>query len=140
MTVTFQDGTSLPLLGVHGRPVNYEGVQRDSLLFLMDPERVPIQAAMEAFTPENCQAVTLAAEDGAHPEAFVHENYTIRVEVGQGSRDYALSGSVTELKQIPAVYVRMARSTLAERTLQAQQEILDSLVVAALESGVDQDV
>ena len=140
MTVTFQDGTSLPLLGVHGRPVNYEGVQRDSLLFLMDPERVPIQAAMEAFTPENCQAVTLAAEDGAHPEAFVHENYTIRVEVGQGSRDYALSGSVSEPEQVPAVYVRMARSTLAERTMLSQQEVLDCLLAAALEGEVGQYV
>ena len=140
MTVTFQDGTSLPLLGVHGRPINYEGVMRGSLLFLMDPEKVPIQSAMEVFTPENCKAITLISGSSEREESFVHENYTIRVEVGQGCKDYALSGSVTELKQIPAVYVRMARSTLAERTLQAQQEILDSLVVAALESGVDQDV
>ena len=53
--------------------------------------------------------------------------------MGQGCKDFALSGSVTELEQVPAVYVRMAQSTQAERQLQAQQETLDALVVSALE-------
>lgn len=133
MTLTFKDGTTLPLLGVHGRTMNYEGVLRDSLLFLMDPEKVSLEQVLESFTPERCVAVQLVDETDRRREVFVHEHYTIRVEVGQGCKDYALSGSVTELEQVPAVYVRMARSTQAERQMQEQQETLDALVIGALE-------
>ena len=133
MTLTFKDGTTLPLLGVHGRTMNYEGVLRDSLLFLMDPAEVSLEQALAAFTPERCGAIQLMDETDRRREVFVHEHYTIRVEVGQGCKDFALSGSVTESEQIPAVYVRMAQSTQAERQMQAQQETLDALVVSALE-------
>lgn len=133
MTLTFKDGTTLPLLGVHGRTMNYEGVLRDSLLFLMDPEKVSLETALETFTPERCAAIHLMDETDRRQEVFVHEHYTIRVEVGQGCKDFALSGSVTELEHVPAVYVRMARSTQAERQMQAQQEALDALLVSVLE-------
>ena len=133
MTLTFKDGTTLPLLGVHGRTMNYEGVLRDSLLFLMDPVIDSLEQALAAFTPERCGAIQLMDETDRRREVFVHEHYTIRVEVGQGCKDFALSGSVTESEQIPAVYVRMAQSTQAERQMQAQQETLDALVVSALE-------
>ena len=133
MTLTLKDGTTLPLLGVHGRTMNYEGVLRDSLLFLMDPEKISLEQAMEALTPGQCAEIRLMDETDRRQEVFVHEHYTIRVEVGQGCKDFALSGSVTELEQVPAVYVRMAQSTQAERQLQAQQETLDALVVSALE-------
>ncbi len=133
MTLTFQDGTSLPVLGVHGRSINYEGVLRDSLLFLMDPENVSLQTVLETFTPEQCGSIQLMDETDRRREVYVHEHYTIRVEVGQGCKDFALSGSVTEQEQVPAVYVRMARSTQAERQLQAQQETLDALLVSTLE-------
>lgn len=133
MTLTFKDGTSLPLLGVHGRTMNYEGVLRDSLLFLMDPDKVSLERVLAMFTPERCASIQLMDETDRRREVFVHEHYTIRVEVGQGCKDFALSGSVTELEQVPAVYVRMAQSTQAERQMQAQQEMLDALVVSALE-------
>ncbi len=133
MTLTFKDGSTLPLLGVHGRTMNYEGVLRDSLLFLMNPEKVSLEQAMEAFTPERCESIQLMDETDRREEVFVHEHYAIRVEVGQGFKDFALSGSVTEIEQTPAIYVRMAQSTQAERQLQAQQEMLDALVIHALE-------
>lgn len=133
MTLTFKDGTTLPVLGVHGRTMNYEGVLRDSLLFLMDPEKVSLETVLETFTPGRCAAIQLMDETDRRQEVFVHEHYTIRVEVGQGCKDFALSGSVTELEQVPAVYVRMARSTQAERQMQAQQEALDALLVSVLE-------
>lgn len=133
MTLTFQDGTSIPVLGVHGRTINYEGVLRDSLLFLMDPEKVPLQTALEIFAPDRCGSLQLMDETDRRREVYVHEHYTIRVEVGQGCKDFALSGSVTEEEQVPAVYVRMARSTQAERQMQAQQETLDALLVSVLD-------
>lgn len=133
MTLIFKDGTTLPVLGVHGRTMNYEGVLRDSLLFLMDPEKVSLETVLETFTPERCAAIQLMDETDRRQEVFVHEHYTIRVEVGQGCKDFALSGSVTELEQVPAVYVRMARSTQAERQMQEQQETLDALLVSVLE-------
>ena len=99
----------------------------------MDPEKVSLEQALAAFTPERCGAIQLMDETDRRREVVVHEHYAIRVEVGQGCKDFALSGSVTESEQIPAVYVRMAQSTQAERQMQAQQETLDALVVSALE-------
>lgn len=130
MKLTFANGSELDVLGVHGRTVIYEGIQRDSLIFLMDPNAVSLEDAMGAFTESACKTMQLTDDKG---NMFVHEHYTIRVEVGQGYKDYALTGGVSGQDMEQMTYVRMARSTLAERQLQAQQEAIDALVLSALE-------
>ena len=131
MKITLENGAELEVLGVHGQTVLHEGVQRDSLTVLMDPEVVDLEQALAAFAPSACGTITLTDDDGT----YVHEHYTIRLEAGMGYKDYALSHGSTTGDRKQVVYVRMARSTLAERTLQSQQDALDALVLAALEGG-----
>lgn len=132
MKITFANGAELPVLGVHGRVVTHNGVQRDSLLIMMSPDAVTLEQALAAFSEDACGTIWLTDADGT----YVHEHYTIRLEAGQGYKDYALTGGVNTNDPAQCVYVRMARSTLAERQLQSQQESIDALLVAALEGGV----
>lgn len=130
MKITLSNGTEFEALGVHGRSMNYQGTQRDSLVFLFDPEAHSLTDIVNAFNEENCSAITL--EDG-NGNTYLHENYTIRIEAGIGYKEMVKSGSVSTNDTTQAVYVRMAQTTLAERKLLSQQEVLDVLVAQALE-------
>lgn len=126
MKVTFADGMELEALGVHGRSVEYQGVRRDCLTFLFDPEAVSLAQCAEAFTPERCGSITIADEAGS----YVHEHYTIRVEAGQGIQSYVLTGVANDQEPRDAVYVRMAQSTLAEREIMEQRALINRLLEA----------
>ena len=135
MTVTLSNGEQLHCIGVHGSPVTYQGVTRDCLTFLFDPEEITVAQLLEKFTAENCKTVRLLDEtDGSAREA-VHENYTIRIGAGVGMRDLARRGmSGTEVREEqPTGYVSMAQSTLAERMLLEQQKAIAAIIVSSLE-------
>ena len=130
MKIVLSNGKEFEALGVHGRPLNYQGVMRDSLIVLFDPEKVSVEEIMKEFTEANCSAITIDENDG---NIFVHENYTIRIEVGCGYKEMVTSGGISGNDVSQCSYVRMAQTTLSERTIQKQQEIIDTLVVAVLE-------
>jgi hypothetical protein len=132
MTITLANGTTLEGKGVHGRTLSYQGVQRDSLIFLFDPDQLSIAQAADVFTEENCRQITLTNESGT----YLHEHYTVRMEIGQGYQDMALTGSVSGNNLDQVTYVRMAQSTATERLLQEQQRAIDYLLVAALQKEV----
>ena len=130
MKVTLSNGKELEALGVHGRSISYQGVQRDSLIFLFEIENESLSDALEDFTAENCGSITLKNDD---EELFIHEHYTIRTELGYGFKDLVLTGGISGKDDTKVVYVRMAQTTLLERTVESQQEAIDNLIVAALE-------
>lgn len=130
MKVTLSNGKEIEALGVHGRNISYQGVQRDSLLFLFEIDNESLTDAMTDFTAENCKVVTLESDDG---EQFIHEHYTIRTDLGYGFKDFVLTGGISGKDDTKVVYVRMAQTTLLERTVENQQEAIDNLIVAALE-------
>ena len=130
MKVILSNGREIEALGVHGRSISYQGVQRDSLIFLFEVENESLSDALEDFTAENCGSITLKNDD---EEQFIHEHYTIRTEVGYGFKDLVLTGGISGKDDTKVVYVRMAQTTLLERTVESQQEAIDNLIVAALE-------
>ncbi len=128
MQIKFSDGVELEALGVHGRNIYYQGVSRDCLIFLFDPETVSPEKIRARFTSENSTAITVIDENGT----YIHENYTIRIETGEGYVSHILDEAIgQDLRQ--CVFVKMAQSTLAERKILEQQAAIDALVVAALE-------
>lgn len=130
MKIVLSNGKELEALGVHGRSLNYQGVMRDSLIFLFDPAVVSVEDAMADFTEDACSVITIVEEDGS---MFFHENYTVRIEAGCGYKEMITSGGVSGNDVSQSTYVRMAQTTLSERTLQQQQETIDALIVAVLE-------
>lgn len=130
MKITLSNGAELKTLGVHGRTINYQGTQRDCLIFMFDPDEYPLNDIVSAFNEGNCSSITLKDDAG---NVYVHENYTIRIEAGIGFKEMVKSGSVSNNDTSQTVYVRMAQTTLAERKLMNQQEVIDALVAQVLE-------
>ena len=79
MKVTLKDGKEFTALGVHGRSMQYQGVQRDSLIFIFDPATVTLEEIMEAFTEISCSSIALTDNDDT---VFFHENPSFRKRVG----------------------------------------------------------
>lgn len=130
MKIQFANGRTLDCQGVRGAPISYQGVTRDCLTFLFLPD-TDLGELLTLFTPENCRAVSLAGDEAV----FIHEHYTLRVAAGIG--DKALtegSAAVVGGQGEQVCYVSMAQTTLAERQLLAQQEVLDGLLLASLEA------
>lgn len=130
MKVTLADGKNFEVLGVHGRSINYQGVTRDSLVFLFEPEKVSLDTVLEAFNESTCSSLAITDDEG---NTFIHEHYTLRIEAGIGCKDMVMSGGVSGNDTEQSVYVRMAQTTLSERTILQQQDTIDALVVALLE-------
>ncbi len=128
MKIILSNGKKLDVLGVHGMPRTYLGVMRDCLMFIFD-ENTDINCLLENFSAENCKAVTILEDGGS--VAGVHENYTIRIEVGSGYQDSALRDPIVSDTKV--CWVTMAQSTMEERVLIEQQEAIDALLVASLE-------
>lgn len=127
MTVKLKNGDQFSCLGVHGGKVMYQGVNRDSLTFLFE-ENTNVEEISTAFSSENMQTISLLDSDGGEN---VHENYTIRVNCGKGRKDSVLGYGIEDDTMI--VWVTMAQSTVSERLVLEQQQILDMLIVSALE-------
>lgn len=75
-------------------------------------------------------------------EEFVHEHYTIRAGFGCGLKEPVIYGGIgygDNIGEPPEVvnWVKMLQSTLAERSIESQQEVLDALVVEALSGEVE---
>ncbi len=128
MKVKLADGRELEALGVHGRNTYYQGVSRDCLIFLFDPETVSYAEAREKFTESNCAAIEVSDDN----RTYLYENYTMRIEMGEGIKSHVIEGSVGQ-DTSKCVFVKMAQSTLAERKILEQQAAIDALVAAALE-------
>ncbi len=149
MQIKFINGASLECLGVHSTQVYYQGVARDCYTFLFDPEIVSLTEIEQLFTAENCKQLTLVTENEVSQtvaneetitktvvDGFVHEHYTVRIGYGCGFKQSAVesiaySGNSSEHPEA-VNWVKMLQTTLAERSIENQQEVLDALVVEAL--------
>ena len=129
MKVILSNGKEIETRGVHGRSIMYQGVQRDSLIFLFDAEQESLSDTAEDFTRENCASITIIGDD---EEQYIHEHYTIRTELGYGYKELVLTGGVSGNDDTKVVFVRMVQTTLLERTVENQQEAIDSLIISAL--------
>lgn len=126
MNLIFANDETIEVLGVHGSSQMYQGVSRDFLTFIF-PVETDITELSKKFTPSNMRIFGL--DDG--DSVSYHSDYTIFVAYGSGYQDHILHTPIqTERK---CSYVIMAQSTMAERQMQNQQEIIDVLLVSELE-------
>lgn len=135
-SITFVDGSVFHCIGIHGRQITYGGILRDSLIFIFDKEDVLLEDLVDIFTESNCKQLHLTVEDNPESqEVFLHEDYTIRVGLGETSIENLLNqGSNVSPTQIVR-YVQMAQTTYTERQIQQQQEVLDALLLSTLSGG-----
>lgn len=139
-TLKFADNSTMECQGVHSNTAFYQGVERQCLTFLFDQDK-SLTELQEKFTAENLAAFYIIDDSGE----YLYENYTIRISLGCGEKERVLVSGVAVLadKEFDTVaYVQMAQSTLAERAILGhdiaitqQQEVIDSLLIASLETG-----
>lgn len=129
MKITLSSGTELEAIGVRGESVFFQGVNRDCLCFLFDPERYDMDELDRAFTAENCKSVTLTGEDG---EAFVHQGYVLRHGLEKGyDGNYGVSAGAEPPPMRLAV--RMAQISYLEQTEMELADAVDKLILSGLE-------
>lgn len=148
--IRLTNGTEFPVLGVHSQSIMYNGIQREHLIFLFDSLEVTLAEIQESFTPENCKNIVIGAPTDALDEAgqpeyeeFVHPYYSIMLGLGYANRNKVINAPTigssnpddvtNEASELDMVnFVKMVQTTLAERSIENQQEVLDALVVEAL--------
>lgn len=132
MQIKMTNGNILDCVGVHGWPIEYQGVKRDSLTFLFN-ENQSIDYLNDVFSPEKCKDITIISDSGED----IHSNYTIRIGMGKGYKNialantYSIGSSEEDMKKY--CWVQMAQTSLTERELQNQSDILELLLISELE-------
>lgn len=127
MKITLSNGTELEAIGVRGETVYFQGVNRDCLCFLFDPEQYAMEELDLAFTAENCKTVTITSEDGA---AFVHQGYSIRYGLEKG---YDSGAGVSAGGEMPPlrIAVKMAQISYLERRQQELEDMVTKFLTSA---------
>ena len=154
MIIKLKNGDCFKCLEVRAITMTYQGVIRDGLIILFRPEDISLNELEQKFTTENCQRMvvmnesevnetTIAAENDMETnivktvaEEYVSEDFTIRVGFGFGYKRYVFddmpySVNTTEPPE-PVNWIKLLQTSLTERSIQNQQEVLDALVVEAL--------
>lgn len=126
MTIKLKNGIEIECLGVHGGNVMYQGVNRFSLTFLFSYES-DLEDLSTKFSPDNASEIAIVNEGSED----VHSYYTIRVSCGKGRKDSILSYGIESPDMV--AWVKMAQTTLQERTLQSLQDTVDMMILTSLE-------
>lgn len=126
MKIILTDGTELEPILVTGAPRRVQGASRDTLSFVFSAS-AGLEALDGAFTPENCESVTIVDEEGGEN---VYNGYTIRAELGKAPVEVSPATAENEAVYEERVTVSMAQRTYAETQLAQLQA-----AVAALTEG-----
>lgn len=126
MTIKLSDNTRLEPILVTGATRYIQGANRDTLSFIF-PARAGLETLDAAFTPDNCESVTIVAEDGSEN---IHTGYTIRSELSKAAVETAPATAESEAVYEERITVVMAQRTYAETQLARLQA-----AVAALTGG-----
>jgi len=128
MKVILNDGTVLNSVGVHGNKINFQGFQRDSLIFIFDPAEYSLEQIDGLFTPANCSAIGLQDDNSEHTD--YHDDYSIRVSLSIGHPEFGMG----DISGNPVyITVKMAQVTFLEKNLLATQEELELTQMAMSE-------
>lgn len=124
-----------PLL-VTGAKKTVQGSKRDTLTFIF-PESASLEEIDGAFSPENCESVTLCEtvqnEDGTATEnTYVYKGYTIRAELKKQPEEVTPAAEDTAAVYGSRVMVSMSQRTYVESQLASLTDTVDALVLDAL--------
>ncbi len=122
--VKLTDNNEVEVYGIHGGSVNFQNAYRDCLTFEIDSEAHALAEIDSAFTPENCENITIIdeTEDETGTKArheYIYEGYTLRRSL---EKSYKNTGGDT--KPIERIYISMAQKSHIEREQAAASETL----------------
>ena len=126
MKIKLNNNTQMEAILVNGGPRHAQGADRDTLSFVF-PATAGLEELDAAFTPENCENVTIVDEQG---NEYVHTGYTIRCELAKAAVEVTPATAEAEAVYEERITVVMAQRTYAETQLAQLQA-----AVAALSAG-----
>lgn len=129
MKLIFNNLSELESLGVHSKSIVYQGVDREMYLFLFELDKYSLEELLNTFTEENCKSIVIIDDE---ENQFVHENFTLRIAAGIDHLEH-LIGRFSSSDTTQVAFVKMAQTTLSERTLQTQQDAINKIVLSMLE-------
>lgn len=115
MKIILANGTELNPIIVIGESTFTQGARRDTLRFVF-PASEDIIALDDAFTEENCENVTIVAEDGS---IAVHKAYTVRASLSKVPVEIEPATAEAEAVIEDRIMVSMAQRTYIETQLRA---------------------
>lgn len=125
MTIKLNNGTELEAILVTGATRYIQGANRDTLSFVF-PAAAGLAELDGAFTPENCESITIVTEDGSEN---VHTGYTIRSELSKAAVEVEPATAESEAVYEDRITVVMAQRTYAETKLAQLQAAVAALTV-----------
>lgn len=123
MTIKLNNNTELEPILVTGGPHYVQGATRDTLSFVF-PASAGLETLDAAFTPENCENVTIVDEDGSEN---IHTGYTIRSELSKAAVEVEPATAESEAVYEERITVVMAQRTYAETQLAQLQAAVAAL-------------
>ena len=123
MLIKLSNGTELNPISAIGEKRFVHGVNRDAISFVFSVE-TSLDELDAIFTAKNCEKITIS--DGE--EAFIHNAYTIRVELKREPVEIEPATESTDAVYENRVIVTMAQRTYTESQLAEQAAILNTLL------------
>ena len=129
MKIKLANGQELDALGVRGENIYFQGMNRDCLGIIFDPERYSLAEIDGAFTSENCQSMTLTDESGS----YIHRGYIIRRSLEKSTSDGRTGGTGSGAAPKEKIIVKMAQISYLEQTQADLADAVDMLILSGLE-------
>ena len=105
-----------------------QGSNRDTLNFIF-PATYEISELDAAFTPENCESITIVSDDGTEN---IHKAYTIRLEIIKQAVEVTPATESVDAVYEDRITVSMSQRTYVESQLASLTDTVDTLVMEAL--------
>lgn len=128
MKITLNNGQELTAYMVTGAHRTVQGASRDTLTFVF-PVSAGLAELDAAFTPENCEVITLTGDDGS---VSLHKGYTIRAELSQKDVITQHGTEATAEQTETRIFVSMSLRTYLETQLASLTDTVDVLVMESL--------
>lgn len=113
MNIKLGNDIELEAILVTGGPQYVQKSDRDALSFIF-PASAGLEDLDAAFTPENCESITIVGDDGAEN---IYNGYTIRAALSKAPVEVSPATAEAEAVYEDRITVVMAQRTYAETQL-----------------------
>jgi hypothetical protein len=124
MKIILTNGKELNPIVVTGGSSQVQGARRDTLHFVF-PATDDMAALDAAFSPANCESITIIGDDGSE---HIHKAYTIRAKMEKAPVEVTPATAETEAVTEDRITVSMAQRTYTETQLAALSALLEGEV------------
>jgi len=129
-TIKFANGTELPIIAAIAVNTYVQGAQRKAIEMQIAKDVITLDA-LDTLTANSANTAKLTLIDG--DKQYVHDNYSIRTELAVKAVEITPATDTAPAVTEERLCVTLAQLTHIEVQQAAQQAMIDTLTLAALE-------